>query len=83
MASNYSTNCKKNVSCFINSSYRLFTISFIALSYKDGELLNIDSAYAIMFYLIAYLLSALGAFGLASHIISDTNIKITYDDFKV
>ena len=35
-----------------------------------------------MFYLIAYLLSALGAFGLASHIISETNVKVTYDDFK-
>ena len=35
-----------------------------------------------MFYLIAYLLSALGAFGLASHIISETNVRVTYDDFK-
>jgi NADH-quinone oxidoreductase subunit N len=35
-----------------------------------------------MFYLIAYLVSALGAFGLASHIISETNIKVTFDDFK-
>ena len=67
-------------SSIVHTGYLL--LAFIALSYKDGELLNIDSAYAIMFYLIAYLLSALGAFGLASHIISDTNIKITYDDFK-
>ena len=67
-------------SSIVHTGYVL--LAFIALSYKDGQLINIDSAYATMFYLIAYLLSALGAFGLASHIISETNVKVTYDDFK-
>ena len=67
-------------SSIVHTGYLL--LAFISLSYKDGQILNIDSAYATMFYLIAYLLSALGAFGLASHIISETNIKVTYDDFK-
>ncbi len=67
-------------SSIVHTGYIL--LAFIALSYKDNQILNIDSAYAILFYLIAYLLSALGAFGLASHIISDTKIKITYEDFK-
>uniref|UniRef100_UPI00404742C6 NADH-quinone oxidoreductase subunit N n=1 Tax=Aliarcobacter sp. TaxID=2321116 RepID=UPI00404742C6 len=67
-------------SSIVHTGYLL--LAFIALSYKDGELVNIDSAYATMFYLIAYLLSALGAFGLASHIISETNVRVTYDDFK-
>ena len=67
-------------SSIVHTGYLL--LAFIALGYKDGQLINIDSAYAIMFYLIAYLLSALGAFGLASHIISETNIRVTYDDFK-
>jgi len=67
-------------SSIVHTGYLL--LAFIALSYKDGELINIDSAYATMFYLIAYLLSALGAFGLASHIISETNVRVTYDDFK-
>lgn len=67
-------------SSIVHTGYLL--LAFIALSYKDGEILNIDSAYATMFYLIAYLLSALGAFGLASHIISETNVRVTYDDFK-
>lgn len=67
-------------SSIVHTGYLL--LAFIALSYKDGEVLNIDSAYATMFYLIAYLLSALGAFGLASHIISETNVRVTYDDFK-
>ena len=67
-------------SSIVHTGYLL--LAFIALGYKDGEIINIDSAYAIMFYLIAYLLSALGAFGLASHIISETNVRVTYDDFK-
>jgi len=67
-------------SSIVHTGYLL--LAFIALSYKDGEILNIDSAYATMFYLIAYLLSALGAFGLASHIISETNVRVTYNDFK-
>ena len=67
-------------SSIVHTGYLL--LAFIALSYKDGQILNIDSAYATMFYLIAYLLSALGAFGLASHIISETNVRVTYDDFK-
>ena len=67
-------------SSIVHTGYLL--LAFIALSYEDGKVLNIDSAYATMFYLIAYLLSALGAFGLASHIISETNVRVTYDDFK-
>ncbi|EFU70693.1 NADH-quinone oxidoreductase subunit N [Aliarcobacter butzleri JV22] len=67
-------------SSIVHTGYLL--LAFIALGYKDGHLINIDSAYAVMFYLIAYLLSALGAFGLASHIISETNVKVTFDDFK-
>ncbi len=67
-------------SSIVHTGYLL--LAFIALSYKDGAIFNIDAAYATIFYLFAYLLSALGAFGLASHIISETNVKVTYDDFK-
>ena len=67
-------------SSIVHTGYLL--LAFISLSYKDGHITNIDSAYATMFYLIAYLFSALGTFGLASHIISETNVKVTYDDFK-
>lgn len=67
-------------SSIVHTGYLL--LAFIALGFKDGNVINIESAYATMFYLIAYLLSALGAFGLASHIISETNVRITYDDFK-
>lgn len=43
---------------------------------------NIENAYSVLFYLVAYLISALGAFGLVSHVIADTKVRTTYDDFK-
>ncbi|WP_320035016.1 NADH-quinone oxidoreductase subunit N [Halarcobacter sp.] len=61
-------------SSIVHTGYML--LAFIAI----GQ--NIDAAYAIVFYLIAYLLSALGSFGLVSHIISETKVRVTYDDFK-
>lgn len=61
-------------SSIVHTGYLL--LAFISL----GQ--NIDSAYAIMFYLIAYLLTAIGAFGLISHIISETKVRVTYEDFK-
>ena len=67
-------------SSIVHTGYLL--LAFISLSYANNSISNIEAAYSIMFYLIAYLVSALGAFGLASHIISETNIKVTFDDFK-
>lgn len=67
-------------SSIVHTGYLL--LAFLALTYKDGQIANIDAAYSIMLYLIAYLLSALGAFGLVSHIIADTSVKVTFDDFK-
>jgi NADH-quinone oxidoreductase subunit N len=61
-------------SSIVHTGYMMLGI--IAL----GE--SIESAYSIMFYLIAYLLSSIGAFGLISHIIADTRKRSTYDDFK-
>lgn len=61
-------------SSIVHTGYLL--LAFISL----GQ--NIHSAYATVFYLIAYLLSALGSFGIISHIISETKVRVTYDDFK-
>jgi NADH-quinone oxidoreductase subunit N len=61
-------------SSIVHTGYLL--LAFIAL----GQ--NLDAAYATVFYLIAYLLSALGSFGIISHIISETKVRVTYDDFK-
>jgi len=67
-------------SSIVHTGYLL--LAFIALTSQAGTIINIEAAYSIMFYLIAYLVSALGAFGVAAHIISETNIKVTFDDFK-
>ena len=61
-------------SSIVHTGYIL--LAFIAL----GQ--NLDAAYATIFYLIAYLLSALGSFGIISHIVSETKVRVTYDDFK-
>jgi NADH-quinone oxidoreductase subunit N len=61
-------------SSIVHTGYLL--LGFVAL----GE--NLESAYSIIFYLIAYLLTAIGAFGLVSHIIAQTRVRVTYDDFK-
>lgn len=61
-------------SSIVHTGYLL--LAFIAL----GQ--NIHAAYATVFYLIAYLISALGSFGIISHIISETKVRVTYDDFK-
>ncbi len=61
-------------SSIVHTGYLL--LAFIALG------TNIASAYSIVFYLIAYLLTAIGAFGLISHIIAETKVRVTFDDFK-
>ena len=40
------------------------------------------AAASIMFYLIAYFLSAAGAFGILSFIAADSRTQMTYDDFR-
>jgi len=67
-------------SSIVHTGYLL--LAFIALTSQAGTIVNIEAAYSIMFYLIAYLVSALGAFGVAAHIISETNVRVTFDDFK-
>lgn len=61
-------------SSIVHTGYLL--LAFLAL----GQ--NVEAAYATMFYLIAYLVTAIGSFGLISHIISETSVRVTYDDFK-
>ncbi|WP_419769020.1 MAG: NADH-quinone oxidoreductase subunit N [Candidatus Marinarcus sp.] len=61
-------------SSIVHTGYLL--LAFIAV----GE--NIESAYSIIFYLISYLLTAIGAFGLVSHVIAETKVRVTYEDFK-
>ena len=43
-------------------------MAFVALTYENTQIANIDISYSIMFYLLAYLLAALGSFGIISQI---------------
>ena len=62
-------------SSIVHSGYLLIAISSIGLG---SEL----AAPAIMFYLIAYFLSAAGSFGILSFIASQSKRQMTYEDFK-
>lgn len=62
-------------SSIVHSGYLLIGISSLGLG-------SDVAAPAIMFYLIAYFLSAVGAFGILSFIASQSKTQMTYDDFK-
>ena len=62
-------------SSIVHSGYMLIAISSIGLGSEIA-------APAIMFYLIAYFLSAVGAFGILSFIASRSKKQMTYEDFK-
>ena len=62
-------------SSIVHSGYMLIAISSIGLGSEMA-------APAIMFYLIAYFLSAVGAFGILSFIASQSKKQMTYEDFK-
>ena len=62
-------------SSIVHSGYLLIGISSLGL---DSEI----AAPAIMFYLIAYFLSAAGAFGILSFIASQSKKQMRYEDFK-
>ncbi len=62
-------------SSIVHSGYLLIAISSIGL---DSDI----AAPAVMFYLIAYFLSAVGSFGILSFIATKQKKQMTYDDFK-
>jgi len=62
-------------SSIVHSGYMLIAITSIGMGSEVA-------APAIMFYLIAYFLSAVGAFGILSFIASQSKRQMTYEDFK-
>ncbi len=62
-------------SSIVHSGYMLIAFSSIGLGSEMA-------APAIMFYLIAYFISAVGAFGILSFISSQSKKQMTYEDFK-
>jgi len=62
-------------SSIVHSGYLLIAMSSVGLGSEVA-------APAIMFYLITYFLSAVGAFGILSFMASQSKKQMTYDDFK-
>lgn len=62
-------------SSIVHTGYLL--IAFVSIGYA-GE----SASSSIIFYLVAYFLSAMGAFGLISYIAADENVRVTYEDFR-
>ncbi len=62
-------------SSIVHTGYLL--IGFISI-----DVIAESAASSIIFYLVAYFLSSIGAFGLIAYISSDDHLRITYDDFR-
>ena len=62
-------------SSIVHTGYLL--IAFVSIGYA-GE----SASSSIIYYLVAYFLSAMGAFGLISYIAADEHIRVTYEDFR-
>ncbi len=62
-------------SSIVHTGYLL--IAFVSIG-SIGE----SAATSIIFYLIAYFLSSMGAFGMLSYIASDDHVRVTYEDFR-
>ncbi|MCF6173836.1 MAG: NADH-quinone oxidoreductase subunit N [Campylobacteraceae bacterium] len=64
-----------SASSIVHTGYLL--IAFVSIN-NIGE----SAATSIIFYLIAYFLSSMGAFGMLSYIASDDHLRVTYEDFR-
>ncbi len=71
------TNLKRMLagSSIVHGGYLLIALSSISVGAEFAS-------SAIVFYLIAYFLSAVGAFGILSFIASDTQKRLTFEHFK-
>jgi len=71
------TNIKRLLasSSIVHTGYMMIAVSSI-------QEVGVAATTSIIFYLVAYFLSAIGSFGLLSYITSDERVRVTYDDFK-
>ena len=55
---------------------------YLLIAFTSSGLGSQAAAASVMFYLIAYFLSAAGAFGILSFIAAESRTQMTYEDFK-
>lgn len=62
-------------SSIVHTGYLL--IGFVSLGVASES-----ASSSIIYYMVAYFLSSMGAFGIISYITSDDQIRVTYEDFR-
>lgn len=55
---------------------------YLLIAFVSIGVLGESASSSIIYYLVAYFLSAMGAFGLISYITSDDHQRVTYEDFR-
>lgn len=55
---------------------------YLLIAFVSIGVLGESASSSIIYYLVAYFLSAMGAFGLISYITSDDQKRVTYEDFR-
>ncbi|MDD3324386.1 MAG: NADH-quinone oxidoreductase subunit N [Sulfurospirillaceae bacterium] len=55
---------------------------YLLIAFVSIDIIGESASSSIIYYLIAYFLSAMGAFGLISYISSSDKLRLTYEDFK-
>lgn len=55
---------------------------YLLIAFVSIGVLGESASSSIIYYLVAYFLSAMGAFGLIAYITSNDQLRITYEDFR-
>lgn len=55
---------------------------YLLIAFVSIGVLGESASSSIIYYLVAYFLSAMGAFGLISYITADDHKRVTYEDFR-
>ncbi len=72
---------QKNIKRMLTASSIVHT-GYLLIAFISTSTMPEQASSSIIFYQVAYFLSAVGAFGLVSFIISDDKLRINYEDFK-
>lgn len=55
---------------------------YILIAFVSIGVVGESASSSVIYYLVAYFLSSMGAFGLISYITADDHVRVTYEDFR-
>lgn len=55
---------------------------YVLIAFVSIGVVGESASSSVIYYLVAYFLSAMGAFGLISYITADDHVRVTYEDFR-